>query len=139
MQLKNLFAGGAAALLAATSQPAFAGEDAGGSMRISVRIPALCSLSSTPAVAQESGEVASSTFFESCNTNRGFQVVAFHRPLLDGEQASVTYDGAEAILRGDGFSPVQLRHGARHGPVDVRVSTRQLQSPLAVSFAMTPV
>ncbi len=139
MQFKTLVAYGAASLIMATSQPAFARDNADAGMQVSARIPAMCSLSSSTTIASESQSIATSRFFESCNTNRGFQVVASYRPLVEGEQADVTYDGLSSSLEASGFSLVQFRQGARHGPVDVEVATEQLQSPLAISFAMTPV
>jgi hypothetical protein len=124
---------------AAATQPAMANEKAQSSMRISVRIPPLCSLTSSPIEVDAARAAASATFFESCNTNRGFQVIATHRQLGDSEGASVNYDGRNIALQPGGLSPVQFRQGARHGAVSVSVSGEELVAPLAVSFAMTPV
>jgi len=129
----------AAAMAAVTSQPAVAGERSSTGMRVSVRIPPVCSLSSAPVIVLEGEQAAVSTFFESCNTNRGFQILAIHRPLEASELATVSYDQFESRLQPAGLSMIQFRHGARHGPVSVRVSADELTAPLAVSFAMTPV
>jgi len=139
MRLQSLSAFGAVTLIATVSQPALADEAADSSIRVSATVPALCSLSGSSVQVTVDDQVATSTFFESCNTNRGFQVMALHRPLTNGEAASVTYDGARVPLEAEGFSQVQFRQGARHGPVDVRIATERLSAPLAVSFAMTPV
>ncbi|MGB3710544.1 MAG: hypothetical protein WA985_02530 [Erythrobacter sp.] len=128
-----------ATCLAAMAQPALASDNSDSGMQVSARMPVLCAISSATAMASEDDAIARSTIFESCNTNRGFQIVAFHRPLADGEQANVTYDGQRTNLERTGFSMVQFRQGARHGPVDVEVATQQLRAPLAISFAMTPV
>jgi len=139
MPFNRLIALGVSFCVATFAQPALANDSAEGAMRVSARVPALCMLTSATTIASEDRAVARSTIFEICNTNRGFQVVASHRPLAQGERADVTYDGLSTPLGQSGLSVVQFRQGARHGPVDVRVATEELQSPLAISFSMTPV
>ena len=138
MQRKFVFCATAGAMMAFTS-PVLASETSQGQMRISVRVPALCTVSSANVTVDPEGDTAASTFFESCNTNRGFQLIATHRPLVQAETARVTYDGVDTSLQDGGFSPLQFRQGARYGPVAVRVSGDRLTEPLSVSFAMTPV
>jgi len=139
MSKKAFYTLAGAAIAMLSSATAMAGENASAGMRISVRIPPMCSISTSSLVVQESATSAASTFFESCNSNRGFQVFATHRPLGLNEKADVQYDGVSAELSRAGMSLVQFRQGARHGPVVVRVAAENLAAPLAVSFAMTPV
>ncbi|MEE4209937.1 MAG: hypothetical protein V2I43_11780 [Parvularcula sp.] len=108
-------------------------------MKITVRVPPSCSLDSSPVILDQDSQFVSSTFFESCNTNRGFQIVATHRPLAATERANVSFDGIQSSLNAGGLSFVQFRQGARHGPIAVNVAAESLDAPLAVSFAMTPV
>jgi hypothetical protein len=108
-------------------------------MRVSARIPVVCTISAPQLVAQQSSEIVTGTLFESCNTNRGFLIMASHRPLEQGEAASIYYDGQRSDLEAGGLSLVQSRFGARHGPVQVSVGTESLSAPIAISFAVTPV
>ncbi|MEQ5789309.1 hypothetical protein J3454_15565 [Erythrobacter sp. NFXS35] len=108
-------------------------------MRISARIPPVCSLATSPLAVAGNETIASAVMFESCNTNQGFQVLATHRPLEPGESAKVSYDGQNSDLEVSGLSFIQFRRGARHGPVLVNVATGSLAAPLAISFALTPV
>lgn len=127
------------AAIAALPAPVLAGEGDAGQMRISVQVPEICSLASAPVAVAEAGQFARADLFESCNTDRGFQVLAAHRPLASDESASVTYDGTRSALGREGLSLVAFRRGARHGPVPVSVAADALDAPLAVSFALTPV
>jgi len=111
----------------------------GNSMQLSLRVPAVCSLSADAVSVDPARASASAMIFESCNTSQGFDILAMHRPLLAGERAQVRYDGQTSELLANGMSPIQFRQGARYGAVPVELNTQGLSQGLSVSFAITPV
>ncbi|WP_133303969.1 hypothetical protein [Aurantiacibacter aquimixticola] len=125
--------------LSAASTPAFASDQSGGNVNLSARVKVQCGLESTTLSVGDDANIARGAVFESCNSNRGFHVLANHRALADDERVRVIYDGATSELSPDGISPIQFRGGARHGAIPVAIQSERLQKQLTVSFALTAI
>lgn len=127
------------AAIVCAAQPAMAADRSSGAYQVSARIPVSCNLDADSLVAQEGASVITGTIFESCNTNRGFQVLATHRSLGAGESVRVRYAGDMSELNQTGISVVTLRSGARFGPVPVQIDAREIDRPIAISFSLIAV
>lgn len=119
--------------------PALASSDATGGLTISVRVPEFCDLEANDFIADQQNARVAGEVLETCNHNRGFQILASHRPLDMGEEVDVTFGEVHAQLGQSGLSPIAFRAGARHGPVPVTISTDGLTRMLRVSFSLTAV
>ena len=128
----------AAATCLAGAVPAVAGETASGSARITARVPEVCDLAAAPFTISESGQV-SGRLFEFCNSNRGYQVLATHRPLEGDERAFVNYAGRNTALSNNGLSTVAFRSGQRVETVDVVIDAREIAAPITVAFTMAAI
>ena len=137
MRLLFLFSAAIGGLVFAA--PAQAGGSDSGGFRISLTIPVACDLEANdffldPNSGTVVGEVA-----ESCNSNRGFQILASHRPLAENEAVDVNYGTQQASLDGSGLSAIAFRYGARHGSVPVSITPVRLVEAISVSFSLTAV
>jgi len=127
------------AALAFSSQPALANGKSEGSMQVSATVPVACSLDTRSFTLSDNRDRVTGTLFESCNTNRGFQVLAMHRQLGQNEQVRVRYGNEESLLHPTGFSYIAMRAGARFGPVPVEIDAADIDQPIAISFSLTAV
>ncbi|TRD11285.1 hypothetical protein FGU71_05100 [Erythrobacter insulae] len=125
------------AFLAVT--PAHAAQEAPGSFSISMSVPVVCDIQASDFVLSADRSVVAGTVNEYCNSSRGFQIIAAHRPLESGEQVDINYDGSVTELNMSGVSNVAFRAGARSSIVPVIISSPDLSKDLALSFAVTPV
>lgn len=119
------------------STAAHGNTDANTGVQISLVVPEVCQIESSAITVDASGESASGTVFEMCNTGRGFRVIASHRALIGGEQAQITYDGEIRQLDSSGFSDVAYRSGPMLGDVPVTIQTNGLVQNLSVSLGLT--
>lgn len=122
-----------------SATPALASKNATGGFAIAVRVPEFCDLQANDFVADQQSTRVVGQVLETCNHNRGFQILASHRPLEIGEEVDVTYGNDRAQLDRSGLSPIAFRAGARHGSVPVAISTEGLTRTLQVSFSLTAV
>jgi len=102
-------------------------------------VPVACDIQTSdfdlrPGAGRVTGRV-----LETCNTNRGFQVLATHRTLDTAENVSVSYNHQVTNLDKMGWSVISLRSGARYGYVPVTIDTANLQSQLTLSFSLVAV
>ena len=122
-------------MLASAASPAASSDKATGSFSIGASIPVNCALAANTFEVSSEGTVIRGTVSEACNTNRGFSVVAFHRPLSPGEQITVRYGSNVSGLTQNGYSVIGYRAGPRVGEVPVTIRTGSISKPLAISFA----
>ena len=119
------------------STTAHSNTDASTGVQISLVVPEVCQIESSSITVDASGETASGTVFEMCNSGRGFRVIASHRSLVGGEQAQISYDGEVRQLDSSGFSDVAYRNGPTLGNVPVTIQTNGLVQNLSVSLGLT--
>ncbi|WP_170003318.1 hypothetical protein [Pseudopontixanthobacter vadosimaris] len=124
--------------LALVASPALADTGrAGGAMRISAHVPEFCQITPLELFATAGDGRVSGSVLETCNSQRGYSVVATHRNLDDGETVAFTYAGTTSLLRSHGWSPVAYRAGARYGYRPLRVRYASLNRPLAINLTIT--
>lgn len=114
-------------------------EEASGGFNISLQVPVVCDLDATDFSLDQSQVELSGTVNEFCNSSRGFQVVASHRPLELSEIVEVNYGGEQTLLDRGGISNIAFRSGPRLSAVPVRIRVTGLETQLSVSFAITAV
>lgn len=119
--------------------PASAASGDSGGFSISLTIPVVCDIEADDFVIDEGNNIVRGVVNEYCNSSRGFQILAGHRPLEDGEQVDLNYDGTLTSLDASGLSSVAFRSGARSGPVPVAIRTEGVLADLAVSFSVTAI
>lgn len=115
--------------------PAYA--EASSSSNISVVVPEVCQIESSTITVDASGQSASGTVFEMCNSGRGFRVIASHRPLGSGEEVEINYGGEIRQLDGSGISNLAYRHGPIVGDVPVTLQSSGLAESFSVSIGFT--
>ncbi|MBA3939745.1 MAG: hypothetical protein C0520_00885 [Sphingopyxis sp.] len=131
---------GACALTAATlPATAMAAPAESNGFGISLTVPVVCDLDARDFVVDAVQNSISGYVEEFCNSARGFQVLASHRPLGDSEVVELDYGGDYAQLERAGISSVAFRSGPRLGTVPVRIQAAGLESQLAVSFSITAI
>lgn len=106
---------------------------------ITAEVPAVCDIAASPLQVDATDGLVTGNVNEFCNTSRGFEVVAMHRPLTAGEAVEVDYGGQETALDQSGISPIAFRAGARLDSVPVAIHSTGLTQGLAVSFALTAI
>lgn len=128
-------------IIAAAALPAAAHANPNGTAgaRISLTVPEICQIDSSAITVDASGESASGTVFEMCNSGRGFSVVASHRVLAEGEQAEIDYAGEIRQLDSSGMSEVAYRRGPIIGDVPVTIQTNGLVQNLTISFGIAAI
>jgi hypothetical protein len=114
-------------------------EEASGGFNIALQVPVVCDLDATDFALDQSQAELSGTVNEFCNSSRGFQVVASHRPLELSETVEVNYGGEQTRLERGGLSNIAFRSGPRLSTVPVRIRVTGLETQLSVSFAITAV
>ena len=119
--------------------PASAASGDSGGFSISLTVPIVCDIEAADFVLDEGNNTIRGVVNEYCNSSRGFQILAGHRPLENGEQVDLDYDGTLASLDASGLSSVAFRSGARFGPVPVAIRTQGVLASLAVSFSVTAI
>lgn len=107
------------------------------SFRISVVVPEFCEVRASPVLIDAPSGRASTTIFESCNIQDGFQIVANHRELDRRERVAISYAGQATLLNASGWSPITNRVGAKHGVLPINIRYAGLEAPLALNFAVT--
>jgi hypothetical protein len=129
------------AIIAAAAFPtaAHANTDASAGVRISLVVPEICQIESPTITVDASGETASGTVFEMCNSGRGFRVMASHRVLAEGEQVQINYAGQIRQLDSSGMSDVAHRSGPTVGNVPVTIQTNGLVQNLAISLGLAAI
>lgn len=129
------------AIIAAAAFPAVAhaGTNDTAGARISLTVPEICQIDSSAITVDPSGESASGTVFEMCNSGRGFRVVASHRILEDGEQAQINYAGETRQLDSSGISDVAYRSGPVIGNIPVTIQTNGLVQNLTISLGFAAI
>ncbi len=125
-----------AAMLPAT---AHADPQSSGGFGITLTVPMVCDLDARDFVVDEAQENVSGFVREFCNSSRGFEVLASHRPLEEGEFVEVNYGNDYTRLEKAGISSVAFRSGPRLDTVPVRIRSVGLGSQLAVSFSITAI
>ncbi|MBC2778762.1 hypothetical protein [Parasphingopyxis marina] len=118
---------------------AMASPEASGGFGVSVTIPVVCDLDASAFVLDETQNLISGYVQEYCNSSRGFQVMASHRPLEAGEAVEVSYGGDVSLLDPAGISAVAFRAGPRLKAVPVSIQANGLEQQIAVSFAVTAI
>jgi len=131
--------GALAAFTALLPANAMAASDASSGFGISLSIPVVCDLDAQDFVLDATQNRISGNVREFCNSSRGFQIMASHRPLYDGETVGLTYDGASAHLNSAGISTIAFRNGARFRSVPVQIEASGLETLLAVSFSIMAI
>lgn len=106
-------------------------------VQISLVVPEVCQIESSAITVDPSGQSATGTVFEMCNSGRGFRVIASHRSLSTGEQVQISYDGEVRQLDSSGLSDVAYRNGPIVGNVPVTINTSGLAQNLSVSLGLT--
>lgn len=131
------FFGALAISFSASATPAAAETNARSGMRITLSVPEVCDLRATSLMVETSQSRATGSVSEYCNTSRGYQITANHRPLNAGEVVELTYGGLVRQLEASGVSPVAFRSGARRETIPLSVRADRLDSPLNLSLALT--
>ena len=138
MKIFSILAAVFVALLLPTSPASAASGDSGG-FSISLTVPIVCDIEAQDFVLDLETNMVRGVVNEYCNSSRGFQILAGHRPLELGEQVDLDYDGSPASLDASGLSSIAFRAGPRLGPVPVAINTQGVLSNLAVSFSVTAI
>lgn len=128
---------GLAYSVAPSSASAAASSDGG--FNISVTVPVVCDLDAENFQFDPSQNEVVGQVHEYCNSSRGFQVVASHRPLQASEIVEVGYGNQHSFLEERGLSTVAFRSGPRMSAVPVRIKASGLASQLSVAFAVTAI
>lgn len=129
----------AAVIGASVPASAFAAESASGGFNVSLTVPVVCDLDAQDFIVDEIRNSISGHVREFCNSSRGFQVLASHRPLEAGENVRLNYGGELAQLERAGISSVAFRAGPRLDTVPVQIQASGLETQLAVSFSLTAI
>ncbi len=124
---------------ALASSPALAASQDSGGFSVSLSVPVVCDIEAADFVLDTSQNVVRGVVNEYCNSSRGFQILAGHRPLENGEQIDLDYDGTATSLDASGLSTIAFRSGARFGPVPVAIRTQGVVENLSVSFSVTAI
>lgn len=119
--------------------PAHAGGSESGGFGISLTVPAICDIEANDFFLDPNSGTLVGQVAESCNSGRGFQILASHRPLGEDEAVEVSYGTQQATLDDSGLSPIAFRYGARHGMVPVSITPIVLAEAINVSFSLTAV
>jgi len=127
------------ATAAFVAAPALASDSSSGSAEVTASIPVSCNIETRDFELRNDNSTVSGSVFEACNTNRGFQIVASHRALADGEDIRVLYGFNISQLRREGMSPIAMRSGARFGAVPVQIRAPSIDQPIAISFSMIAI
>lgn len=125
--------------IAAMSSSAMAAPRDGANFTISMNVPIVCDIDTTTFFVDKEQSVVRGYVNEYCNSSRGFQVLASHRPLEAGEQVEVSYDGIASNLSQTGLSAIAFRSGARVGAVPVAIRTDSMQDNLSVGLSVTAI
>ncbi|MEH6714808.1 hypothetical protein [Parasphingorhabdus flavimaris] len=138
--MKKIVTGAAAiASLSLFGMPAHAASQDSGSFSVSLNVPVICNIEAMDFVLDRTQNVVRGVVNENCNSSRGFQVLASHRPLGSGELVEINYDGSAAPLEASGLSAIAFRSGARFGPVPVAIRSQGVETNLAVSLSVTAI
>ena len=129
------------AIIAAAAFPtaAHANGAASAGVPISLIVPEICQIEASTLTVDASGDSASGTVFEMCNSGRGFRVLASHRPLVSGEQVQISYAGEIRQLDSSGMSDIAYRSGPTFGEVPVTIQTNGLTGTLAISLGLAVI
>lgn len=117
---------------------ALAGPTAQGEARITLNIPEVCDIDADTFALGSDGRI-NGVVREMCNSSRGYQVIAVHRPLLAGERATIRYANTTKELDASGQSPVVMRSGQRVANVPVSIDAEQIEQSLAVGLTLSPL
>lgn len=107
-----------------------------GDFTVSLSIPEVCQIESSSLTIDASGQSASGSVFEICNSGRSFQIVASHRPLVSGEEVEIIYDGEVRQLDSSGISDVAYRYGPVASPIPVEIRTNGLIESFSISLGV---
>lgn len=121
------------------SSPVLASSQDSGGFSVSLSVPVVCDIEAADFVLDKNQNIVRGVVNEYCNSSRGFQILAGHRPLESGEQIDLDYDGTATSLDASGLSTIAFRSGARFGPVPVAIRTQGVIENLAVSFSVTAI
>jgi hypothetical protein len=137
MTRTSIYGAGGLVLLAVWSGAAHAEGTASGGLGISASVPEVCELSTTSAALDHPAGATTLLVQEMCNSARGFQVVASHRPLSEEELVQLDYAGQANLLSPSGFSELAVRSGPRFEQVPVQIQSAGLRSGLVISLGLT--
>lgn len=124
--------------LCGLAAPAIASPIANGGTQIQAYVPEVCDLSADIFVLNENGRLTG-LVQEFCNTSTAYQIFATHRPLENGENATVRYGARTTSLDTTGLASVAFRSGQRLENVAVEINAAKLSAPLAVAFTLSTV
>ncbi|MGV7119243.1 hypothetical protein [Sphingopyxis sp. 550A] len=137
MRLSSSFALLSCLACAALPTAAHASSDASTNFRISATVPEACEIVVPDLTVDTGSGLAAGTVLESCNTQRGFQVVASYRPLDPEEKITLTYAGQSNSLHADGWQVIANRAGAQYGARPVSIWHDNLAQPLTINLTIT--
>lgn len=111
--------------------------NANSAFQMSASVPEFCEISASPLLASSGDGFVTGSVLETCNSQRGYSVVAAHRTLAASELVTFSYAGVERQLQSDGWSEVANRAGARYGVREISLRHTALTSPLIISLTVT--
>ena len=123
----------------AFAAPAQAGGSDSAGFRISLTIPEVCDIRADDFFLDPTSGTVVGQIAESCNSGRGFQILASHRPLGEDESVEVNYGTQQSNLDDSGLSQIAFRYGPRHDMVPVSITPIVLAEAISVSFSLTVV
>lgn len=106
---------------------------------ISLRVPTVCDLDAGEFQVNGSQSEFTGHVFEYCNSSRGFQVIASHRPLQHSEIVEIDYGEQNSLLGEGGLSMIAFRSGPRLSAVPVKIKASGLETELSLAFSLTAI
>ena len=110
---------------------------AGGTYRLTARVPVACWVRPTGALLASPG--VGGSVMEACNAPGGFTVSATYRSLGDSEKASLRYAGRTIDLSRDGEQVLRRSNMATIRSVDYQFEDVELSAPLVLSLTIQPI
>ena len=110
-----------------------------GGFSISLHVPTVCDIDAGDFQVDASRSEITGQVYEYCNSARGFQVIASHRPLQHSEVVEVDYGEQNSMLGGSGLSMIAFRTGPRLSVVPVRIKASGLESQFALAFSLAAI
>ena len=124
-----------AAALAVT--PAFAGEQATGSFRVTASVPMACWVDHS--VAVDARGTTPGLVTEGCNNASGYVVSALYRPLTGTETARLVYGDRMIDLSSAGAQEVHREYGPNIEQIAYHFDRVSLVAPLTLSLTIQPI
>lgn len=112
-------------------------SQAGGTYRLTARVPVACWV--RPEAAVTAGEGSSGAVVEACNNPGGFTITASYRPLKSTEKAELVYDNRPFELAKSGQQLLRRSSMATIKRVDYRFGAVELDEPLVLSLTIQPI